>query len=173
MQAKAYDSEHQGWFEHFTPDWQPVMSPRSEVMVEVPGLKSANTHLHFRAHLDHALQYGYDQEHGGLYLKGFDNQQAVDREKVWWCQAELMAALTTAIQHDGRDADRQVLDQLLQFLQDRMIDPADGIWIWSVGGGNTTTDKPMTNPTKKNHWKANYHDVRGMIMFTDAFAEQP
>ena len=43
---KRMTRKHGGWFEHFAPDWTPVMQPQPEVSVEVPGCKSANAHLH-------------------------------------------------------------------------------------------------------------------------------
>ena len=39
LQTQAHDAQHGGWFEHFTPDWQPVMQPDEHVSVEVPGLQ--------------------------------------------------------------------------------------------------------------------------------------
>ncbi len=46
LQQHAYDQQHGGWLEHFAPDWTPVRQPHPQVSVEVPGCKSANTHLH-------------------------------------------------------------------------------------------------------------------------------
>ena len=39
---------------------------------------------HFYALLNHALKCGYDNERGGLYSRGFDDQPATDTEKIWW-----------------------------------------------------------------------------------------
>ncbi len=118
---------------------------------------------HFYAHLDHALQYGYDHEVGGLYNLGRDNQRAHDRGKVWWSQAELLAALTVSLQHQRRAEDVRCLQSLLRFLHDQMIDPQDGIWAPSVSAAGVT---PWSG--KKGHWKANYHDVRAIVMFAQA-----
>ncbi len=250
LQKKAHDPQYGGWFEHFTPDWTPVMEPQENVSVEVPGYKSANAHLHlmeaftelyltshdasvrnalqeslrinrqyfypidpaqsafhchpdwtrvtdqtsaglsyghnvefawlmlraqqaldeplawehFYTHLDHALKYGFDHAQGGLYNKGFDNQMAVDREKVWWSQAELLAALTVSLQHERRAGDIQSLQQLIRFLNEQMIDANDGIWVASVKADG----QPQWN-SKKNHWKGNYHDVRAIVMFHEVF----
>jgi mannobiose 2-epimerase len=46
LQQHAHDSEHQGWFEHFEADWEPILEPEPGAPVEVPGYKSANAHLH-------------------------------------------------------------------------------------------------------------------------------
>ncbi|MHB8955043.1 MAG: AGE family epimerase/isomerase [Pirellulaceae bacterium] len=249
LQSKARDGQHGGWFEHFAPDWTPVMTGEEHVSVEVPGYKSANAHLHlmeafselylelsddrvrdalreslrinrthfyprdpaqcafhcqpdwsrvtdptsgglsyghnvefawlmlraeraldqslswdhFYAHLDHALKYGFDHQRGGLYTKGFENQPAFDREKVWWSQAELLAALSVSMQHQTRIGDLEACAKLVGFLKHAMIDPQDGIWVASVAPDGT----PQGN-AKKSHWKANYHDVRAIVMFGQA-----
>ena len=253
LQSKAHDRQFGGWFEHFTPDWTPVMTGEEHVSVEVPGYKSANAHLHLmeaftelymelpddrvrdalaeslqinRTHfyppdpaecafhcrpdwsrvtdrvqcrpvvraqrgvcladaaggagagstavvgsllclLDHALKYGFDHERGGLYNKGLDNQPAFDREKVWWSQAELMAALSVSLQHQQRASDLEACQKLVGFLEHTMIDPQDGIWVASVAPDG----QPKWN-SKKNHWKANYHDVRAIVMFIKALQDR-
>jgi mannobiose 2-epimerase len=250
LQREAHDPRHGGWFEHFDADWTPVMQPRADVFVELPGYKSANSHLHlmeaftqlyldqpdapvrealreslrincryfyprdaaqsafhcfpdwrrvtdkrseglsyghnvefawlmvraqqalgeapdwdhFHAHLDHALKNGFDHQTGGLFNLGVGDQPARDRGKVWWSQAEMLAALTVSIQHQRRAPDVAAMELLLQFLEKQMIDPRDGIWASSV-----TADGETQWHSKKNHWKANYHDVRAVLMFIDAF----
>ncbi len=252
LQRHARDPAHGGWFEHFTPDWTPVMAWQEHVSVEVPGYKSANAHLHlmealtelyrelpdervrdalaeavhinvthfyprdpaqsafhcrpnwtrvtdessrglsyghnvefawlllyaqdalgvprswdhFYAHLDHALKYGFDQQDGGLYSRGVGNEPAVDRDKVWWAQAELLAALSVGLPHERRAQEVAACEKLLGFLERRMIDPQDGIWTATVAADGT-----VRSPSKKNHWKANYHDVRGMVMFIRSQSE--
>lgn len=46
LERHARDQAHGGWLEHFTRDWQPIVAPQQYLLVEVAGLKSANTHLH-------------------------------------------------------------------------------------------------------------------------------
>jgi mannose/cellobiose epimerase-like protein (N-acyl-D-glucosamine 2-epimerase family) len=46
LQKDAHDPNHAGWIEHFHADWRPILAPHPQAPVEVPGLKSANTHLH-------------------------------------------------------------------------------------------------------------------------------
>lgn len=250
LQGEAHDTQHGGWLEHFDADWTPVRQPRADVFVEVPGYKSANSHLHlmeaftqlyldqpdapvrealseslrinrqhfyprdaaqsvfhcfpdwrrvtderseglsyghnvefawlmvraqqalgevpdwehFYAHLDHALKNGFDHQAGGLFNLGVGDQPAWDRGKVWWSQAEMLAALTVSIQHQRRAPDVAAMELLLQFLEQQMIDPQDGIWASSV-----TADGETQWHSKKNNWKANYHDVRAIIMFIEAF----
>ena len=44
--------------------------------------------------VDHALEWGWDDVHGGFYDKGESfGGEAFDRKKVWWTQAEGLNAL--------------------------------------------------------------------------------
>ena len=91
-----------------------------------------------------------------------------DLEKVWWSQAELLAALSVEPgASTGATADVVACEKLLAFLQRQMIDPQDGIWVASV-----SPDGQPKWDSKKNHWKANYHDVRGIVMFVEAMKKQ-
>ncbi len=250
LQRRAHDSKYGGWVEHFQRDWTPILDPKAQVMVEVAGCKSANTHLHlmeaftelydasrnpaakkslaeslkinmtwfyppdpaksafhrqpdwkpvtaassaglsyghnvefawlmvraqkvlnrkpswahFDAHLEHALKYGYDHARGGLYSRGFDNRPATDTDKVWWVEAEMMAALTDGLLHRRNDQYGQALDQLLEFILKYQANPADGIWLDTV----TAEGKPKVS-AKAHNWKANYHDVRAMVKYIEAF----
>jgi mannobiose 2-epimerase len=250
LQSRAHDARFGGWVEHFERDWKPILNRDAQVIVEVAGCKSANTHLHlmealaelyqashdravrasleealkinctwfyppdpgksafhrepdwqlvtrpssaglsyghnvefawlmvgaqnvlkqkpfwpqFDAHMEHALKYGYDHTRGGLYSRGVDDQPATDTDKVWWVQAEMLAALTEGLKHE-KDQDYSTgLDQLLQFITTFQANPSDGIWLDTV-----TADGTPKITAKAHNWKANYHDVRAIIKFIDAF----
>jgi len=119
---------------------------------------------HFDAHLEHALKYGYDHARGGLYSRGVDDQPAADTDKVWWVQAEMLAALTDALRHKQNTSYKEALDKLLQFVVTYQADPKDGIWLDTVAADG----KPKVT-AKAHNWKANYHDVRAIVKFVDAF----
>ena len=119
---------------------------------------------HFYAHLEHALRYGYDHDRGGLYSRGRDDQPATDTDKVWWVQAEMLAALTDALRHKPNPAYREALNKLLHFIVTYQADPADGIWFDTVSADG----KPKV-AAKAHNWKANYHDVRAIVKFVEAF----
>ncbi|MFM8357269.1 MAG: AGE family epimerase/isomerase, partial [Verrucomicrobiota bacterium] len=185
LQRRAHDAPAPGWAEHFEADWTPMPPRDPGAIVEVAGLKSANTHLHlmeaftelfletrdpavrraleeslrlnqrhfypadparsafhferdwkpvtepssaglsyghnvefawlmiraeealghrpswrhFHAHLEHALRCGTDRVRGGVYQRGEGNLPATDTRKVWWVQAEMLAALTDGLRH--------------------------------------------------------------------------
>ena len=250
LQQHAHDSKYGGWIEHFQPDWTPILTPGPELVVEVGGYKSANTHLHllesltelyetshdaavrqsleeavrlnctyfypsnaaasafhrhldwqpvteassaglsyghnvefawlmiraqqvlgqppawphFKAHVDHALRYGYDHARGGLYSRGMDDQPANDTDKVWWVEAEMLAALTDGLRHENNQAYSEALDSLLSFIFKYQANPKDAIWLDTVAADGT----PKVT-AKAHNWKANYHDVRAIVKFIEAY----
>jgi mannobiose 2-epimerase len=123
--------------------------------------------VHFRAHLDHALRHGTDRKGGGLYATGQGNEPANDTRKVWWAQAEWLAALTDALKQKENEAYAQALSRLIDFVWKYQVDPEDGIWLDTVSADG----KPLRTG-KAHNWKANYHDVRGVLKFIGAFGEK-
>ncbi|HVV69953.1 MAG TPA: AGE family epimerase/isomerase, partial [Verrucomicrobiae bacterium] len=157
-------------------DWTPVTEPSSagvsyghnvefawllihaqEVLGQPPAWD------HFDAHIRHALQFGFDHVRGGLYSRGFDDQPATDTDKVWWVQAEMLAALTDGLKHKPNPEYSKALEQLLQFITTYQENPSDGIWLDTV----TAEGKPKVT-AKAHNWKANYHDVRAIVKFIEA-----
>ena len=127
---------------------------------------------HFYALLNHALKNGYDHQRGGLYYRGFGDQPAADTEKIWWVQAEMLSALTTALKHQDKNPIPKegpryetALSQELQFIQTYQVNRATGIWLYTVAANGRPVDTTLANS-----WKANYHDVRAMMKYVDAFA---
>lgn len=164
---------------HRNPDWSAVTDPRSAglsyghnvefawLMIraeEVLGRKPSWER--FYAHLDHALKCGYDRERGGLYHRGIGNQMPFDTTKVWWVQAEMIAAFTDALRHKPDAACETALEKTLEFVARHMTDPKDGIWVDSV-----LADGQPRNTSKAHNWKANYHDVRALVKFVEAFGK--
>jgi len=62
LQKHAHDGVNSGWSEHFTRDWKLIAKPDAGAEVEVPGLKSANAHLHFMEALTELYQATGDAE---------------------------------------------------------------------------------------------------------------
>jgi len=162
---------------HRQPDWKPVTDPRSAGLsyghnVEFAWLMAAAekalgrrpSWAHFYAHLDHALKYGWDPLFGGLYALGEGDKPATKTDKVWWVQSEMMACLTDALLHKDDPAYAEALEQLLRFVAAYQADPRDGIWLDTV----TATGQPKSTG-KAHSWKANYHDVRAIVKFIEAF----
>ena len=166
---------------HRQPDWKPVHRAESAglsyghnvefawlMLRAEDALGVRRSWRHFEAYLDHALRYGQDQTRGGLYNRGFDDQPATDTDKVWWVQAEWLAALTEALRHKERPDYAMALEQLLRFVSQNQADPKDGIWLDTV-----TAEGILKITAKAHHWKANYHDVRALVKFVEAFEGRP
>jgi mannobiose 2-epimerase len=162
---------------HRQPDWSAVTEARSaglsyghnvefgwlmvraeEVLGRVPSWD------HFEAHLDHALRWGTDTWLGGVYARGSGDEPATDTSKVWWVQAEMMAALADALRHRPEPRYEEALERLTRFLLAYQIDPKDGIWLDTVARDGT----PL-RPGKAHNWKTAYHDVRAMQKFIETF----
>jgi len=162
---------------HRQPDWKEVTDPKSAglsyghnvefawLMIRAQKvLGAAPSWDQFYAHLNHALKYGYDHERGGVYSRGSDDKPATDTDKVWWVQAEMLAALTDALLQKPNAEYDAAVKKLLDFVASFMTDPSDGVWLDTV-----TAEGKFKNTGKAHNWKANYHDVRAMLKFIEAF----
>ncbi len=163
---------------HFQPDWKPVTDPGSAglsyghnvefawLMIRAQeALGQSPDWTHFHQHLQHTLRNGTDLVRGGVYNRGRGEEPASDRDKVWWVQAEMLAALTYALrQPPENSAYAEALAKLLLWIQAHQTDPQSGIWLDTV----TETGAPKAAGLAHN-WKANYHDVRGLLIFVDQF----
>lgn len=160
-------------------DWKPVTAPGSAGLSYGHNVEFAWLMVHaenvlgqkpswkqFYALLNHALKNGFDHERGGLYYRGFGDKPATDTEKIWWVQAEMISALTTALKHQDNPRYETALSKELQFIQSYQVGPRGGIWFWSVAADGRPIDTTLANS-----WKANYHDVRAMVKFVDSFAD--
>ncbi len=163
---------------HRRPDWTRVTDPKSAglsyghnvefawLMIRAEEvLGQPRSWEHFDAILDHALKYGYDHARGGLHSRGVDDSPATDTDKVWWVQAEMLAALTDGYRHSKKPAYADAIGSLLRFVCTYQACPGDQIWMDTV----TAEGKPKS--TGKAHaWKANYHDGRAIVKFVEAFS---
>ncbi len=112
--------------------------------------------------IDHALDWGWDQENGGFYYKGeaFAGE-AFDTHKDWWTQAEGWHALLLMHHKYGDATDRYWNAFLKQwsFIENHLIDPDHGGWY----SGTTRDGHLMGDGAKASQWKANYHTSRAMM----------
>jgi cellobiose epimerase len=112
--------------------------------------------------VDHALDWGWDDEHGGFYDKGESfNGEAFDRKKVWWTQAEGLNALLLMHVKFKASTDRYGKAFLKQwsFIENHMIDPLHAGWYAET----TREGKLIGDGAKANQWKANYHTARALM----------
>lgn len=159
-----------------TPAWRPVAYTNAEPVsyghnVEFAWLMlraeevlgSPRSWGHFEALLDHALRWGFDRERGGFYDRGPAAGAATRRSKVWWVQAEGLAALTDGVRHRGGRDYEGALELQLAWILDRQRRP-DGLWVPIVDANG----RPRSSIAPAA-WKGGYHEVRAMTRFVEAF----
>ncbi len=159
---------------YLTPDWRAIPAHDSfghdvetaYLLVEAAealGMpEDARTWEVARSLVDHALDWGWDDDRGGFYDKGesFGNP-AYDTKKVWWTEAEGLNALLVMDRKYGvrtgryRAAFRKQWD----FIEKHLLDPVHGGWF-----AETTREGRLIGAGgKANPWKANYHTGRAMM----------
>ena len=115
-----------------------------------------------RSLVDHALDWGWDEQFGGFYDKGdVFAGAAYDTKKVWWTQAEGLNALLLMHAKYRGETDRYGKAFLKQwrFIEAHMIDPEHGGWYME-----TTREGALIGDGRKaTPWKANYHTGRALM----------
>ncbi len=159
---------------YLTPDWHAVPAHDSfghdietaYLLVEAAdalGIPDDPKTWHMARRLvDHALDWGWDDQHGGFFYKGeaFAGS-AFDTHKDWWTQAEGWNALLLMHQKFGAGTDRYRKAFLKEwdFIAHHQIDPVHGGWF----EGTSASGELMGNGAKASPWKANYHTARAMM----------
>jgi len=159
----------------FTPDWRAVPDHDSFghdvetafLMIEAAEAlgrpHDAKTLRIARSLVDHALEFGWDNKHGGFFDKGSAFGPAYGREKIWWTQAEGLNALLLMHELYGKETDRywRAFLQQWEFIQKFQTDARHGEWF------NTVSEDGHAKPGqhKGSIWKAAYHNGRA-LMFT-------
>ena len=159
---------------YLTPDWaqSPPMIPSATMSrpptcssKQRPSSKSpieSRTWQVARQLVDHALEWGWDDEYGGFYDKGESfGGAAFDQKKVWWTQAEGLNALLLMHRHVQGHTDRyaRAFWKQWDFIEKHMIDQTHGGWY-----AETTRDgRLIGDGAKANAWKAAYHTSRALM----------
>jgi mannobiose 2-epimerase len=115
-----------------------------------------------RSLIDHALDHGWDAEHGGFFDKGDVFAGApYDTTKVWWAQAEGLNALLLMHRKFGRETDRygRAFLQQWDFIAAHQLDPEHGGWFADL----TRDGRLLGDGAKATQWKANYHTARALM----------
>ena len=159
-----------------TRDWRPIGGSRYDIVSyghvlefawlmihaqRVLGVPPAWEHFHGLA--GQVLRWGWDHLRGGVFFGGRGIGPATDRRKVWWTQAEALAAMSDAWE-ERRPGYDKALGGLVDWILTRHV-LSDGIWITST----TETGAPL-DVTKAGPWKGAYHDVRAMTKYIAAFS---
>jgi len=111
--------------------------------------------------VDHALEFGWDDEFGGFYDKGEVFGPAYDRTKVWWTQAEGLNALLLMHRRHGRETDRywRAFKTQWSFIERHQLDPEFGGFFGEV----TREGALIGDGHKASQWQADYHTGRALM----------
>ncbi|MDF9799554.1 mannose/cellobiose epimerase-like protein (N-acyl-D-glucosamine 2-epimerase family) [Catalinimonas alkaloidigena] len=111
-----------------------------------------------KASYEHAVNYGIDETHGGVYVEGSHAGEVYDREKEFWQQAEVLIGMLQAYLTFGDEKYLKVYENVHRFVFDKMIHHPVGEW-WPL---LSRKGEPVW--THMSHsWKVNYHTVRAMV----------
>jgi mannobiose 2-epimerase len=159
-----------------TADWQRTTSPDSfghdveagYLMVEaadVLGQDDPRAWMAARHLVDHALQYGWDNQLGGLYDSGAMNAQGVvtgslRTEKIWWVEAEQFNALLLQHEHVGKETTNywDAFVKEWDWINKYQIDHTNGGWWATVQADGTPASR-----VKADMWTECYHQSRAML----------
>lgn len=186
--AKGLHPEHGCTITAFDYDWNPVpdMDGRMTtsyglnvelawLIVEAADIMGAPRQRYLPAALrlvDHALEFGFDHEKGGLGAYGpliGATSQAVDLEpdrllRSWWAQAEMLNALTCVYSCTRDPKYLKALFSLFDWIDRFQIDHECGDWYQDVyweSGQPVTTDKG-------GEFKTSFHAGRALIRTAEA-----
>jgi cellobiose epimerase len=107
--------------------------------------------------VDHALRYGFDQEHGGVYRLGPAAAPARNKNMEWWQQMEAMVAFLNAYQYTGDPKYWKAFDLQARFVMDRFVDHQYGEVYTALFQDGKIDDE------KVGPWKAPYHVTRAFL----------
>ncbi|KGA97798.1 N-acyl-D-glucosamine 2-epimerase [Alkalihalobacillus alcalophilus ATCC 27647 = CGMCC 1.3604] len=99
------------------------------------------------------LEDGIDQD--GSVMNELDGDH-LDKDKVWWVQAEAVVGFFNAYQLTADQAYLDAVDQLWTFTKTYIIDQKSGEWFWKRDA-NLEID---SNMPKVDPWKCPYHNSR-------------
>jgi mannobiose 2-epimerase len=160
-----------------TPDWQRVPGQDSfghdveagfllveaaEVLGQPDDPRAWNA---ARKLMDHALQYGWDAQRGGLYDSGNMTADGVvtgglRTEKIWWVEAEQLNALLMLHERYGGETSKywDAFVKQWDFIKRHQIDHTNGGWYPTVRADGTPASR-----TKSDRWTECYHQGRAML----------
>jgi mannobiose 2-epimerase len=119
---------------------------------------------------DHAMQYGWDHEHGGLYDSGNMTPDGVvtgnlTKEKIWWVEAEHLNALLLLHGHYGKETTKywDAFVKEWNYISQYQVDQQHGGWYPTVG----ENDQPAGRAYKSDGWTECYHQGRSMLTVSE------
>ena len=126
----------------------------------------ATTWSRARRLVDHALEVGFDHEHGGFYDEGTVTGENLRKDKVWWVEAEGLNALLLMHERFGRETPRywEAFVKQWDFISRYQVDHTHGGWYPTVRPDGT----PQPGRAKSDGWTEGYHQGRAMLTVSAA-----
>lgn len=106
---------------------------------------------------DHALEFGYDSAHGGVFREGPPAGPASDRDKEFWQNSEALVGFLEGYRLVGDPRYLDAFEGTWRFVSRHMIDPAGE---WRI---RTTEDGAVLDGALGNQWTGGYHTCRAAI----------
>lgn len=129
----------------------------TEAAERVGRQKDANIRRASLALVDHALRFGFDTAHGGIYRTGAASEPASNRNMEWWQQCEAMVAFENAYQFTGDPRYWQAFNLESRFFMEHFVDHQYGeVYTARFQDGRI-------DDTKVDPWKAPYHVTRACL----------
>lgn len=107
--------------------------------------------------VDHALLYGFDKDHGGVYRYGPATEPATNRDMEWWQQCEALVAFLNSYEITGDPKYSRAFDLQARFFMERFTDHQYGE-VYTALFQNGRIDDEKIGP-----WKAPYHVTRAFL----------
>lgn len=104
---------------------------------------------------DHALRYGLDHEHSGVFRDGPHDGPASVRDKEFWQNAEAMPGFLDAYRVTGDPRYAEAFLTVWRFVRDFMLHPEHGEYRTLLMREGEVIDGTLGNP-----WKVFYHSGR-------------
>lgn len=158
---------------YFTPDWRAIpdhdsfghdvetayLLVEAATALKMPG--DARTWKIARNLVDHALEWGWDTEHGGFYDAGSTFGKVTNTDKIWWVQAEGLNTLLLMHEQFGNQTPRywEAFQQQWQFIQKHQVDARHNGWYSSV----SKTGEATAGRAKSDSWTEGYHQGRALL----------
>jgi mannobiose 2-epimerase len=141
------------------------------------GLAAGPARTRLLAVIDHALAWGFDHRRGGLARHGPRLGRAAAAvylhprrlHKVWWVQAEMLAALAEAWRQTGAPRYLAALARQFGWIDRYQVDHEAGGWFEAV---TWRRGRPL-RWTKAHRWKDPYHETRALLHVRQALGERP
>ncbi len=107
--------------------------------------------------VEHALKYGYDRVHGGVFCCGPHEGPATNRDKEFWENMEVIPGFLDAYEVLGNEECLEAFLNCWNFSNKYMINHEIGEWIFLAKEDGTPAWTRLGN-----NWKINYHSGRSM-----------